>query len=67
MFIRTPENYREVLKSIVELKPDLRIFLLTLFNILVGTYLERETCSVKAEIQTLVRDSQSYHKLFQKF
>ena len=32
MFIRTQENYREVLKSIVGLKPDLRIFLLTLFN-----------------------------------
>ena len=44
MFIRTQEKYREVLKSIVGLKPDLRIFGLTLFNILVGTYLERETC-----------------------
>ena len=32
MFIRTQENYREVLKSIVGLKPDLRIFGLTLFN-----------------------------------
>ena len=42
MFIRTRENYREVFKSIVGLKPDLRIFVLTLFNILVGTYLERE-------------------------
>ena len=42
MFIRTQENYREVFKSIVGLIPDLRIFVLTLFNILVGTYLERE-------------------------
>ena len=32
MFIRTRENYREVFKSIVGLKPDLRIFVLTLFN-----------------------------------
>ena len=45
MFIRTRENYREVFKSIVGPKPDLRIFVLTLFNILVGTYLERETCA----------------------
>ena len=43
MFVRTQENYRKVFKSIVGLKPDLRIFVLTLFNILVGTYLERET------------------------
>ena len=42
MFVRTRENYRKVFKSIVGLKPDLRIFGLTLFNILVGTYLERE-------------------------
>ena len=45
MFVRTQENYREVFKSIVGPTPDLRIFGLTLFNILVGTYLERETCS----------------------
>ena len=32
MFIRTRENYREVFKSIVGFKPDLRIFVLTLFN-----------------------------------
>ena len=32
MFVRTQENYREVFKSILGLKPDLRIFLFTLFN-----------------------------------
>ena len=42
MFIRTQENYREVSKSILGLATDLRIFTFTLFNILVGTYLERE-------------------------
>ena len=47
MFIRTQENYRKVFKSIVGLKPDLRIFVLTLFNILVGTYLERERFAFK--------------------
>ena len=42
MFIRTQENYRKVFKSIVGPMTDLRILLSTLFNILVGTYLERE-------------------------
>ena len=42
MFIRTRENYREAFKPILGLSPHLRIFTLTLFNILVGTYLERE-------------------------
>ena len=42
MFIRTQENYREVLKTILRLIPDFRILLSTLFNILAGTYLERE-------------------------
>ena len=42
MFIRIQENYRKVVKAILRLKKDLRIFLSTLFNILVGTYLERE-------------------------
>ena len=42
MFVRTQEKYRDVFKSIVGPTPDLRIFELTLFNILVGTYLERE-------------------------
>ena len=32
MFVRTQENYREVFKSILGLKPDLRIFWFTLFN-----------------------------------
>ena len=45
MFIRTLENYREVLKSILRLKNNNRIFLSTLFNILAGTYLERERSS----------------------
>ena len=43
MFIRTQENYREVFKFIVGLPPHLRIFSSTLFNILAGTYLERES------------------------
>ena len=34
MFIRTQENYREVLKTILRLKKEYRIFLSTLFNIL---------------------------------
>ena len=42
MFIRTQEKYREVLKTILRLKKEYWIFLFTLFNILVGTYLERE-------------------------
>ena len=42
MFIRTQEKYREVSKTILQLKKDLRIFLSTLFNILVRSYLERE-------------------------
>ena len=45
MFIRTQEKYREVSKTILQLKKDLRIFWSTLFNILVGTYLEREMCA----------------------
>ena len=36
MIIRTQENYRKVLKTIVRLKKEYWIFLLTLFNILVG-------------------------------
>ena len=32
MFIRTQENYREVSKTILQLKKDLRTFLSTLFN-----------------------------------
>ena len=43
MFIRTQEKYTEVLKTIVRLKNDIWIKLFTLFNILVGTYLERES------------------------
>ena len=52
MFVRTQENYREVFKSIVGPTPDLRIFGLTLFNILVGTYLERERCICCARYKT---------------
>ena len=40
--MRTQENYRKVPKVILQLKNNNRILLLTLFNILVGTYLERE-------------------------
>ena len=46
MFIRTQENYRKVLKTIVRLKKEYWIKLSTLFNILVGTYLEREMYGV---------------------
>ena len=46
MFIGTQENYREAFKTILGLSPYLRIFTLTLFNILAGPYLERETYSV---------------------
>ena len=47
MFIRTQEKYREVSKTMLQLKKDLRIFWSTLFNILVGTYMERETWIMK--------------------
>ena len=42
MFVRTQENYPEAFKTTLGLPPDLRIFSSTLFNILAGTYLERE-------------------------
>ena len=61
MFIRTRENYREAFKAILRLKRDLRIFLSTLFNILVGTYLERELYYTMGELLRAVFDGS--HKI----
>ena len=42
MIIRTQENYKTDAGAIVWFAIDLLIFVLTLFNILAGTYLRRE-------------------------
>ena len=42
MIIRTQENYKTDAIAVVRLAIDRLIFVLTLFNILAGTYLRRE-------------------------
>ena len=66
MIIRTQEKYKTDASAVVLLAIDLLIFVLTLLNILVGTYLRRERCPSKSRPKS-VQQTEHRHEILRSW